>query len=404
EPVDRIAGTDNDFRMGLNEPEWPPMSIPPGRGIPSSESENMVLRVLPDEDRVISDYVAFLHTHSQIPQCAQKLKELGQRAAAKKKQAELRAIGDKLYRLDNEEHRIANLFATDPQTAIKELRGVIEKRRQIGYDPARLISSLCALGENLNALGLVKEAELPLNEALKLSEKLTDKYKVFQANPNLYLGMSKMQSGDFEEANRHISAAVAILDSEKSQLFRAAQARLTLVECLIEQKNCKDATSVLEAAMNAFDSVLAADPSNALSAEIARLRAMLFLATGQTKEAIVQSQLSTSLLKKEEEDRSDNSRDQIDDRMLAARCDIAAGKRSEALTSLDSADELIAVEPGQPQGLTAQLAEIRAELAVADGNPSLARDQYQNAIDIVTETIGPCPRLEQLKTAQKRVQ
>ena len=389
----------DNFRRGIHGPEWPPMTIPPSRGMPRSDSEEIVMRVLPDEKQLRADYSAFLKKHTEIARSADQLKQLEARDAHDKELDAKHEIANKLYAIDNEEHQTANLMETDPDAAIEQLRGIIAKRREVGYDQSRLINSLSALGHELSALGLVKEARPPLEQALKLSEQLEgDKQKAFQVQPNLYMGETFLQSGDLPKANELISKAIATMDSDKFEIYTAASARLSLAICLVQQGNFKAVESCLAQAEKPFKSDLH-DPDYSFEAEVARIKALMYLSMKDAKQAIGQSRTSTKFLEQAAENFTLNERDQIDGQIIEARCNLAENNLDQAAKDLDRADDLLKKLPGNSKTLLVQICEARAMVASSRKNWPDARAQYQKALDVLTETIGSCPRVDKIREA-----
>jgi hypothetical protein len=389
----------DNFRRGIDRPEWPPRTIPPTRGMPRSDSEEIVMRVLPDEKQLRADYSAFLKKHTEIAGSADQLKQLEAQDAHEKELDAKHEIANKLYAIDNEENQIANLTKTDPDAAIEQLRGIIAKRREVGNDQSRLINSLCALGHELSDLGLVKEARPPLEQALKLSEQLEgDKQKAFQVQPNLYMGETFLQSGDWSKANELISKAIAKMDSDKLEIYTAASARLSLAICLVEQGNFKAAESCLAQAEKPFKSDLH-DPDYSFEAEVARIKALMYLSMKDDKRAIGQSHASTKFLEQAAENFTLNERDQIDDQIIKARCNLAENNLDQAAKDLDRADDLLKKLPGNSNTLLVQICEARAMVASSRKNWPDAQAQYQKALDVLTEKIGSCPRVDKIREA-----
>jgi tetratricopeptide (TPR) repeat protein len=393
-----------NFRRGFIHPEWPPKSIPPSRGIPSADKESIVLRVLPRESQLVEDYTDFLEKHPETLNSAETLKQLEKRIAAQKERDNLLAMAKRLYVLDTEENQIANLMKTDPNAGVQKLKEIIQQRRRMEHEPYRLISSLCALGNKLDSLGQVRQAREPLNEALKLSETLDPKEEIFQANPNLYIGMAMVQSGDYKSAEESISKAITILDRDRMEVYKAADARLTLADCLVKAGQVDAAQQALDKAAKFYGSAQKDDPDYSLLARLARTKATIYLAKNAVHQAKDQVQASTDFLQHAAAENSLKSRDQIDNEILAAQCAIAEKNMDEAKQHLDKAENLNNMEPGEPKDVVVRICEIRANVAIAKGDQREAATQYQKAINWVGNRIGmDCPRIAKLKEAINRL-
>src|SRR5262249_55965631 len=150
-------------------------------------------------------------------------------------------------------------------------------------------------------------------------------------------------------------------------IYTAARARLPLAICLVKQGDFQAAESCLAQAAKPYKSD-SHDPDYSFEAEVARIKALMYLSMKETKQATAQSRSSTELLRHAAENYTLNERDLIDDQIIAAKCNLAENNLDQAAQDLDRADDLLKKVPGHSRAFLVQICEARAMLASSKKN------------------------------------
>jgi tetratricopeptide (TPR) repeat protein len=252
--------------------------------------------------------------------------------------------------------------------------------------PANVATALCNLGQLLAKSGDLDAAGAALREGVDLRRRaFGDRHQLVAQALNL-LSLVYVQLGRFDEADSVLSESIAILDpiiskgeADEDLHIEWVQEQDALGNVRLGELDPRGAAECFERALAGYRRIYGDDHAYVAG----ELRSLARTAEYQDDAGLVETYLQAALCTF----RGVGGADCMRTAQESARCAIDAGRLDQASVLLDECEELRRSARLERHKIVGEYATVRAELALARGEPWTAQEHACEGLEILEDTL-----------------